>query len=182
VTLAEIPFVRLRHGLDERLLQSEARFSEAVETAQRTLGPVAVVVDPDLPGIVVGGREVPLPPVLLAFYRWLARRKRDGVDPVVCPPDGAPDPAYAAEYRKEYDDTKGSRVSAGGGCGTTERRLRDGMDKDFFMQCKSKLHRRLKDALGPEAVLRFGVRGIGGRPMEYKLAVPAELLSFRGEG
>ncbi len=181
VTLAEIPFVRLRHGLDERLLRGEGRFSEAVETAQRALGPVPVVIDPDGPAIEVGGLKVGLPPQLWAFYSWLARRRCGGKGPVVCPPDGVPDPGYAEEYLLEYEDTKGAIVADPQARRvTTEERLEKGMDKDFFMQCKSKLHRRLKDALGPEAAMRFGVRGLGGRPKRFELAVPAELLSWKG--
>ncbi len=181
VTLAEIPFVRLRHGLDERLLQGEARFSEAVETAQRTLGPVPVIVDPDMPGLVIGGRELRLPPTILAFYKWLACRKRMKAGPVRCPPKDEPNRDYAMEYLDVYGDVAGSSVpDEHRKRMATEERLVRGMDKDFFMQCKSKLHRRLKDALGPEAVLRFGVRAVRGQHTKYELAVPVEMLTVKG--
>jgi hypothetical protein len=42
-TLADIPFVSLRHGLPESLLRSAATFSEAVAAAAENLGPDEVL-------------------------------------------------------------------------------------------------------------------------------------------
>lgn len=66
VTLAEIPFVSLRHGQPEHLLTGHARFSEAVMAARIALGPPALILD--LPGrrINAGGRTISLPPAELA--------------------------------------------------------------------------------------------------------------------
>ena len=45
VTLADIPFVRLRHGLPEALLDGRAGFAQAVAAAQAGLAPPRLVLD-----------------------------------------------------------------------------------------------------------------------------------------
>jgi CRISPR-associated protein (TIGR02584 family) len=167
VELADIPFVRLRPGLDERLLAGSATFSEVVAAAQQVLGPAVLEIDLDGKCIHAGPHQVRLPPAQLAFVSWLARRaQKEQI--VECPPDGAPDSGYAREYLFEYghlgDDTDS----------LTAKGLRKGMDKAFFEQTKSRLHRILRDALGPEGPRRYGVVDDGQRPKRYRIAVPPE--------
>ena len=101
VGLAEIPFVRLRGGLDERLLKGSATFSEVVAAAQRALDSPVLEIDLDRKCIHSGGQEVPLPPAQLAFLSWLARRAKEGQPDVECPSDGVPESEYAREYLGE---------------------------------------------------------------------------------
>jgi CRISPR-associated protein (TIGR02584 family) len=173
VSLAEIPFVRLRHGFDDRLLKGKVTFSQAVAAAQRALDPPMLEIDFDRKCIKLGSQEVHLQPAQLAFVSWLARRaKTMGKPDVECPADGAPDSAYAAEYLEEYAHLGDDAGSA------TARRLEKGMDKTFFEQTKSKLHRALNDALGPDGVRLYGVRDNGQRPRLYRIA--AESVSWSG--
>ena len=175
VRLAEIPFVRLRHGLDERLLNGGASFSEVVGAAQRALDPPVLEIDLDRKCIQAGDQEVRVPPVQLAFLSWLTRRAKAGRPEVSCPSDGVPEAEYAREYLVEYAEVGDDMGSS------TAKRLEKGMDKAFFGETKSKLHRRLKEALGPEGVRRYGVVGDGRRPQTYRVAVPAEKIGWRGE-
>lgn len=174
VELAEIPFVRLRHGLDQRLLQGSVTFSAVVTAAQRALDPPVLEIDLDRKCIHTGRQEVHLPPAQLAFLSWLARRAKETRPDVECPPDGAPEPEYAREYLLEYanlaDDTDGATASG----------LRRGMDKTFFEQTKSRLRRALQEALGPEGMRRYGVVDNGKRPKRYRIAVPVENVSWLG--
>ena len=171
VGLAEIPFVRLRGGLDERLLKGSATFSEVVAAAQRALDSPVLEIDLDRKCIHSGGQEVPLPPAQLAFLSWLARRAKEGQPDVECPSDGVPESEYAREYLGEYANLSDDVDSA------TARRLRraKGMDKTFFEQTKSRLRRKLQDALGPDGMRRYGVVDDGNRPKKYRVAVPARI-------
>ncbi|MDR3221643.1 MAG: TIGR02584 family CRISPR-associated protein, partial [Candidatus Accumulibacter sp.] len=45
VSLAEIPFVSLRHGLPDDLLRGQASYAKAVETARANLGPLTLNID-----------------------------------------------------------------------------------------------------------------------------------------
>lgn len=78
VTLADIPFVRLRDHLPSQLRsleQGQARFTEVVNAMQQVLEPAAVRIDLDAAAIeIADGRRVPLSGADLAFYLWVARR------------------------------------------------------------------------------------------------------------
>lgn len=176
VTLAEIPFVRLRHGFDKRLLEGRAKFSDVVAAAQRALGPPVLEIDLDGKCIHAGGQRVHLPPAQLAFLSWLARRAKRGRPEVCCPNDGSPEEQYMREYLEEYADM-GDDVY-----GVTARRLREskGMDKAFFEQTKSRLKGRLREALGPDGVHRYGVLDHGRRPKRFRIAVPPENIRWLG--
>lgn len=174
VRLAEIPFVRLRNGLDERLLKGKASFTEVVMAAQRALAAPVLEMDLDRKCIHADHQEVHLPPAQLAFLSWLARRARQGRPDVQCPPNGAPDSEYAREYLLEYAHLGDDWGSA------TAKRLKAGMEQAFFMETKSKLHRTLRAALGNEWVRRYGVIGDGRRPQSYRLGVPPGNIRWRG--
>lgn len=159
VTLADIPFVRLRHGLPEALLNGRASFSATVSAAQRGLGPPRLAIDPRQRSLLAGGTAVTLPPAELAFYLWLARRAQRRQPPVACPPEGAPSLDYAVDYLREYRAIVGAmgdddRVTLG---------LRAGMDKNYFERRKSRVNRRLREQLGLGAPL-YQIRSFGQRP------------------
>jgi hypothetical protein len=77
VHLGPIPFVRLRDGLPERLLEGRARFSDAVAEAQKALPLAALHLDPATRRVTAGGETIDLKPAELAFYLMLARRRKN---------------------------------------------------------------------------------------------------------
>jgi CRISPR-associated protein (TIGR02584 family) len=175
VALAEIPFVRLREGLDERLLKGGATFSEVVAAAQRALAPPLLEIDLDAKCIYAGGQRVHVPPVQLAFLSWLCHRAKNGQGDVECPPKGEPE-KYAREYLQEYANLADDMDSD-----TAKELRKKGMDKTFFEQTKSRLHRTLRKALGPEGARRYGIIDDGGRPKLFRIAVPEENIRWLGE-
>ena len=78
VTLAEIPFVRLREGLNPGLMEGTASFSDVVEEAQRALPPLGLNLDPASQMVSAGGESFTMKPSLFAFYWMLAERARRG--------------------------------------------------------------------------------------------------------
>ena len=78
VTLAEIPFVRLREGLNPDLMEGTASFSAVVADAQRALPPLALKLDPDRCTVTAGGESFGMKPAWFAFYWMLAERARRG--------------------------------------------------------------------------------------------------------
>jgi len=174
IELAEIPFVRLRPELDERLLKGTATFSEVVEAAQRALDPPLLEIDLDRQWICAAGQRLRLPPAQLAFMSWLARRAKQGRPGVRCPEGKGPNALnkdYAREYLGEYahlSDEANSSIAT---------RLRNGMDKIFFEEIKAKLLGRLREGLGPEGAQRYGVVG-EGRPKVFRIPVPAESIHW----
>ncbi len=78
VTLADIPFVRLRDELRPDLLTGDVSFSVAVEEAQRAVPPVELILDPARCTVTAGGASFELKPSRFALYWLLADRARGG--------------------------------------------------------------------------------------------------------
>ena len=78
VTLADIPFVRLREGLNEELRQGATTFSAAVREAQRALPPLALVLNPDTCEVTASGETFKLTLNRFALYWMLAERTLAG--------------------------------------------------------------------------------------------------------
>lgn len=172
VALAEIPFVSMRHGMPAVLLDGKSSFSEAVAAARRALGPKELIIDYAARRIRAGGAIVDLPPALLAFLGWVARRRVQQGELVNCPAEGVPEYAFAEEYLDEYRAIIGEM----GDDERTARRLRKGMDKAFFSETKSKLHRTLRERLAAAATPYLVASS--GRPRRYGLDVPKGAVRF----
>jgi CRISPR-associated protein (TIGR02584 family) len=178
VTLADIPFVRLRHGLPERLLAGRASFAEAVTAAQGHVGPPRLELDLPARTVVAHGKRFTLPPAELAFLAWFARRAAAGMPALPCPDEIEPEPSYANDYLREHRRI----VGVMGDDDRTRKRYRQGektaMTKADFEERKSKLKRALRAELGAAAA-PYLVVGTGRRPMRYLLALPPAAIAFR---
>ncbi len=80
VTLAEIPFVRLRDSLPERLLAERSSFSEAVRWSNLDNELVRLEIDVRARTVRASGMSLELPASLFAFYLAFARAALDGED------------------------------------------------------------------------------------------------------
>lgn len=74
VQLANIPFVRLRQGLPQQLLDGKQGFSESIRLSQRAQGTPRLVIDLERQQLECKGVRVDLPPARFAFYCWVAQR------------------------------------------------------------------------------------------------------------
>ncbi len=82
IMLAEIPFVRLRHGLPDELADGNASFSAVVAAAQTRLGPPSLVIDPTSRRIRCGNVDFRIEHAPFALYYWLARRAQASLPPI----------------------------------------------------------------------------------------------------
>jgi hypothetical protein len=177
VTLADIPFIRLRDGLPARLIEGASTFGETVVAAERALAPVTLAIDLAAQAIVVGDAMLPLAPAPLAFLAWLAERRLAGEGPVAIPPEEGGDPRYAAAFLALY-----RTIRRGGDDERTARALARGMDKGFFLSTKSRLIRDLRAGLGPLAA-QIVPRATGRRPATgFFLPLPPERIRFAADG
>jgi len=173
VSLAEIPFVSLRHGLPIDLLSGRAGFNDTVAAARRALGPAELVVDHRGHRIRASGITIEMPPTELALLAVFARRAQRSDEPIQAPPKAAAD-AWSKRYLAEFAQTEEdfdpmtSRVA---------RTLSKGMGDDFFSQKLSKLRTRLKNALGP-AARQYLIDDGGGRVHRYRLDLSPEAIRF----
>lgn len=169
VTLAEIPVVRLRHGLPKALQSGHSRFNETVEALQQSFAPPQLYLDLGEKTARCGSRLIRLPPALLAWLAWWAQSASRGEAL-----QGWRD-ADAPSYLDLYQRVVGIDAVA---YEKTAKRLKDGMEKDFFEQNNSKLEKALKEQLGPGAAPYLLVTE-GKRPHTRRgLSLPAHAITL----
>jgi len=159
VMLADIPFVSLRHGLPENLLVGRSSFSETVAAARRALGPPELVIELKQKHMTAAGVSIRLPATDLAFYCVYARRRIGGLEPIPCPPDGAPELEYVEPFLAEYRCIIGPM----GDDERTTKALANGMSKGYFLERKTEVNKALRKALGPGSK-PYEIQAFGKRP------------------
>lgn len=177
VMLADIPFVRLRHGLDQALLEGKSSFSKTVASAQQAVGPAHLMIDLSKRTLIAQGISIKLIPADLAFYLWLLKRQADAQPAPQCPSDGAPDLEYAHEFLTEYHGIHGNF----GGIDRTLDALKNGMSKSFFEQRKSRVNRQLQQTLRHVA-MAYLIQPVGKRPTtRYCIELDTQKIHFQQE-
>ncbi|MDY0331670.1 MAG: CRISPR-associated ring nuclease Csm6 [Thiomonas sp.] len=140
IWLGDIPFVRLRENLPHDLIAGKASYSVAVAEVQKALPPLQLVLRPASREAVMGGESIHFTPIEYAYY-WLfadrARRSQPGLhwsdDALI---DEVLDKLaklinlHSGEYEK------------------TEKAYRSSYGKDNFDPIKSKINKKITQALG----------------------------------
>ena len=172
VTLAEVPFVRLRAGVvPERLLSGGASFGETIAAAQRALAPPALVIDLAAKRIRAAGEVIALTPAPLAFYALMARRRLQGLPAARSDTDGLA-AQYLCEYKRIVGDYSGDFERA-------EAALAGGMSVEDFDQRKARTNGALTQALGAQLAAPYLIQPDGTRPKtRYRLRIEPEAIRF----
>lgn len=142
VTLAEIPIVRLRHGLPPDLQDGRASFIETVAALQESLDPPRLAINLVDRTVQCGRHKITFPPALIAWFAYWAQAVLSHK------PMQSWREADASSYLSLYSRVVGRDAEA---LEKTTRRLKDGMEKEFFEQNNAKLVGILRSALGPAA-------------------------------
>lgn len=173
VTLAEIPFVSLRHGLPKALIEGRATYSQTVAAIRRALAPPQLKIDRAGRRIWCGEHSVDLPPQLFAFYAWMARRRLRGDE------HGGHvnwwDAGIAHEFLDVYRGIVGEMAYD---YEESAKVLRDGMPKEFFAEKKTRINKWLKEELGAMAA-PYLIGSSGKRPKtRFGLSLPVDTITF----
>ncbi len=156
VTLAQIPFVRLRDGLPKHLLTGTQSFTATVNAAQRGMAAPRLVLHSQALRVIAAGVEVPMRPAEMAFYLWLAERRQAGLPAFNW--TGAKPGELLAHYKKLVGPLDGGFERASAALES------EGMTKAYFEQRKSRINRVLTDTLGPSACQAYLIHSEGTRP------------------
>ena len=140
ISLARIPFVRLRDGLPEQLLAGQAKFSEVVAQAQKVLPPVALKLEPHNLAVIAGGETIKLTPAHFAFYWMLAERTRQNRAGIHWSEDG-----IANELLAYYAKVTGKHS---GEYDRAAHAFSRGFDQSNFDPAKAHVNRALTTVLG----------------------------------
>ncbi|MDG4550441.1 MAG: CRISPR-associated ring nuclease Csm6 [Candidatus Contendobacter sp.] len=159
VTLAEIPFVRLRDGLQESLLRDGASFGDAVRQAQRNLAAPSLTLDAATCRVRCGETVLRLTPISFAWLAWFARRTLAGLPPLHWKRIGSAEvEAFLAEHQAALNDPLADDQHP-----LIRTRRTEGISKEFFEERTSKLKRELSRVLGEPAAARYAPRRQGNQ-------------------
>jgi CRISPR-associated protein (TIGR02584 family) len=176
ITMAEIPFIRLREDIPARLLNGKAGFGETIEAARRASEPPHLVVDRAGRQLLANGLPANLPDLLFAFYLWVLERSVQDERTLPKPAkNGAGDMEYAAEFLCHYRAVVGEM----GDTDRTENALVRGMDDSFFQEKVSRINTALKDELGERLAQRYRIVNRGRRNhTDYGLELSADQIQI----
>lgn len=174
VTLAHIPFVSLRHGLPEALLDGDASFNETVEAARLALAPPTLDICRRNCTITARGKTIKLAPAPLAMLALFARRAQKDLPPIAAPHKDFAEPEWADWYLPDFVFCSGGKNAS---TDSTQNALKNGMDGRWFSTTLTRLHKSLRTALGPAAAA-YCVHDGASRPHRYSLRLPAHAIRF----
>jgi CRISPR-associated protein (TIGR02584 family) len=174
VHLGDIPFVRLRDGLPERLLEGQARFSDAVAEAQKALPPpLKLHLDPATRRITAGGESIVLERPQFALYWMMAERciaARGGVH--------WSDPDLGEGLLEYYRRLVNVDLDVSA---QTEKAYRN-FTKDNFDPAKAHVNGSLKRVLGGRRALPYRIVSqdpiTGTRYHRFGLSLPPEAITI----
>lgn len=177
IQLAEIPFVRLRHGLSDDLISGKAMFSETVASLQCSFSPPELVIDMRKKTVCCGGISIRLQPQLLAWYAWHAKRRLEmpGEDNFIHWRDMDP-----RDFLLIYRQVTGEMSST---FEETEKQLTGAHKFDEVMRISqeknAKINRLLKEKLGNSAK-SYLISSIGNKPYtRHGLLLEQSCISIR---
>lgn len=170
VTLAEIPFVRLREGLPTRLQRGQSSYTRTVAAAQRALEPPQLIIDLAGRCIHAGGERVDMAPADLAFYSLMARRRKGGMHPARRDDRDLAGPLLA-EYGRIVPEMSGTMERI-------EDTLAEGMTAKYFDERKSKTNRALTDALGAALARVYLIHPDGRRAGRFTLRIEPDAIRY----
>ncbi len=155
VTLAEIPFLRIREEMPERLVEGTASYSEVIQTLNQARQNISITIDPVQKQLICNGISVPLKPINLSFYFWFLIRAKNGLFPLRITRNDVKELEHAKEFYACDVLVRGDRVAS-----EWLSRNQDGMTESFFEEQKSRILRALKNVLGTKLASRYAIQQI----------------------
>jgi CRISPR-associated protein (TIGR02584 family) len=174
VSLAHIPFVRLRQSLPKALLQGGSGFVQIVEAADRALASPRMRLHLATRTLEADGQLIVLQPAPFALLVALASRALAGKPALSAPPKEVHDPAWAGEV---LDDMR--RVY---GMMHVPQGIEESLEKDCsglkISPLLSRLRRGLSEGLAPSRMGLYFDDGGGHRHRRYSIPLPAAAISL----
>lgn len=173
VMLAEIPFVRLREGLPEELLNGRTTYSRTVEVAQsRIVPPVTLGFALDRQAAILGDVEIEMPPLLLAVYLWLAARRARRAEPVRPGSNAQPE-----EFLRVYLAVTGEGSADYENAARALRHADDFLP--YFQEKRTRINKIIQSRLGEKGSKPYRIDSIVKRlNTRYELTIDPEAITL----
>jgi CRISPR-associated protein (TIGR02584 family) len=177
VSLAEIPFVRLRNDIPENLLKGTAGFLETINLARKAELPPELIIDAPTKKLSANGIIFTLPDILLAFYCWVIRQTIEQQQILYRPDDRkASADDYAQQFIEEYHKISGEMRDTD----KTRQGLKNGMDSNFFAEKITRINKELESVLGKRLASAYKIQSSGPRgALQYATGLTAEQIHFQ---
>jgi len=159
VTLAQIPFVQLRHELPEDSLLQQVGFQEAVALINVSNEKLVITLNIRDLSLSINTRKITFELIDFIFYLWFVEQLRAESEVIQEPHDQEPNPIYAAELINVMAKF-GFEMSAND---RTLKALEVGMDRQFFRTKKSRVNGRLERNLGRSMSEKVKIQTFGSR-------------------
>lgn len=173
VTLAQIPFVRLRHELPKNSLVTRLSFEDTVALVNTSPDDLSVSLDVTNCTVFVGQNSVHFERIDFCFYLWFFDRLLNDLGPVIKPYDHDPDEDLAKEF---FDVVERYGMSMQISDRTLEA-LNKGMDGGFFSSKRTRINKQLTKALGLSIGDKMHIKTFGSRGQStYGLALTADAV------
>lgn len=178
VRLADIPFVRLRNGLDQELIEGNLSFSGAVARTQQLIDPPALRIDLATREVTLQGHPLRLSETLFIWLVWFAGRASRELTPTAFDEHGARSLLAIVEWLDGSTDGRPGR--------SVRNAMRDleRADKGYFERNHSRLNRALRGCpgLAAAAAERYLVQSSPTRtPTTYALGLTPGQICIEGE-
>lgn len=174
VRLAEIPFLSLRDTQPAQALRAgSVRLRDAMRLANLAMHPAIAEIDPVSGQIRISGESAPLTDTQYAFYAWMLRRHKDGLEEFDA---SSLDDAqhFLDDIRRHYSEMDKLRQRMEDTLGQSIRRGDKEGIKSTFAPIKTRTNNSLVEALGQSLARRCQIESRGARNgMRYGL--PADL-------
>jgi CRISPR-associated protein (TIGR02584 family) len=173
VMLAEIPFVRLRGGIPQHLLEGKTSFSESIKFVRQIEAAPRLRINTANRCFWVADIKVILQEVNFIFYRWLLDRSIKGEPVKRLPTDNN------LEYAKEFLSFYVQNVNEAKDGDRTQKVLADGMPNQWISERISLIKRSFESSLGKHAAQPFIVQSTGNNNnRQYHIALTEEQITF----
>lgn len=174
VSLAQIPFVRLRQGLPQALLQGSRSFVETVQVANASKHAPHMRLDPLRCELHADAQVIKLPPTQFALLAVLAQRAISGKPPLAAPLRDAHDQPWADEVLADLRAAVGLiNVSS-----SVQRSLQQECSGAKVSPHFSRLRKRLAACLAPGRAALYFDDGDTHRHRRYRVPLPAAAVEF----
>lgn len=141
VWLADIPFVRLRDGVQAPLTSGRVSFSQTVRSVLRPVSPELHFI-PAKKTVIFGDKAVKLSDASYLLYAWMARRCQTGAPALFFT-----DQVDNQELMDEIDELDPHGDSLGK-LDAIRKAIRNGVDFNWFATNRTRLNKKLEKELG----------------------------------
>jgi CRISPR-associated protein (TIGR02584 family) len=174
ITLAVIPFLRLRQGIPRALLDGTRSFAQTIEATRPSLAPPHLTLQVADHSIVAEGQWLNLKPAEFAIYAVLAHRALAGKAALHAPMADVHDVEWSKEFLSDLRAALGRTP------------LNDSFAESIQTHCSaskvsphiSRLRSTFKEHLPPSRLMHYFDDGNTSRNKRYQIPLPPAAITF----